>query len=201
MWGIGDIEKYKINSKYSLSFPLQSTLLDRNILISFVHDTVIIENDWLGAIPVFFNQKEKIVSTLSNFCLKDKTIDDEGLSNFFEFGYSVFEKTMFNNVKFMKYFSKITKSDDISIEYKKDSVLDDSFLEKTSTEDECVNLMQEYISQNLQKYTPIYLIVGLVVNVVCNYYFTINGHYWSSIYNLFSTNERNFHSPHFYYKN
>ena len=108
---------------------------------------------------------------------------------------------MFNNVKFMKYFSKLTKSDDISIEYKKDSVLDDLFLEKTSTEDECVNLMQEYISQNLQKYTPIYLIVGLVVNVVCNYYFTINGHYWSSIYNLFSTNERNFHSAHFYYKN
>ena len=101
LWGIGDIEKYKINDKYSLSFPLQSTLLDRNILISFVHDTVIIENDWLGAIPVFFNQKEKKVSTLSNFCLKDKTIDDEGLSNFFEFGYSVFEKTMFNNVKFM----------------------------------------------------------------------------------------------------
>ncbi len=46
------------------------------------------------------------------------------------------------------------------------------FLEKTSTEDECVNLMQEYISQNLKKYTPIYLIVGLVVNFVCNYYFT-----------------------------
>ena len=108
---------------------------------------------------------------------------------------------MFNNVKFMKYFSKPTKSDDISIEYKNDSVLDDSFLENTSTEDECVNLMQEYISQNLKKYTPIYLIVGLVVNFVCNYYFTINGHYWTSIYNLFSTNERNFHSPHFYYKN
>ena len=45
---------------------------DRNILISFENDKIIVENDWLGSIPIFYNQKENIISTLSNFCLKDK---------------------------------------------------------------------------------------------------------------------------------
>ncbi len=57
LWGIGDIEKYKIDNKYSLSFPLNNTLLDRNILISFKDDKIIVENDWLGSIPVFYYKK------------------------------------------------------------------------------------------------------------------------------------------------
>lgn len=146
LWGIGDIENYKINNKYSLSFPLHDNLLDRNILIGFENDKIIIENDWLGSIPIFYNQKENIVSTLSNLCLKDKTIDNEGLSNFCEFGYSVFEQTMFRDVKFMRYFSKLIISDEIEIEHKKDPVLDDSFLKQTSTEDDVINLIQEYMS-------------------------------------------------------
>ncbi len=146
LWGIGDIEKYKIDNKYSLSFPLNNTLLDRNILISFKDDKIIVENDWLGSIPVFYNKKENIVSSLSNLCLKDKTIDNEGLSNFCEFGYSVFEQTMFKDVKFMRYYSKLIISDNIDIEYKKDPVLDKSFLENISSENDTINLMQEYIS-------------------------------------------------------
>ena len=146
LWGIGDIEKYKIHGKYSLSFPLKDTLFDRNILISFDGDKIIIENDWLGSIPIFYNPKEKIISTLSNLCQKNKTIDNEGLSNFCEFGYSVFEQTMFEDVKFMRYYSKIILLNDVKIEYKKDPVLDKSFLEKTSSEDEVIGLMQEYIS-------------------------------------------------------
>ena len=146
LWGIGDIENYKINNKYSLSFPLKDTLFDRNILISFNGGKIIIENDWLGSIPIFYNPKDNIVSTLSNFCLKDKTIHSEGLSNFCEFGYSVFEQTMFEDVKFVRYYSKLIISDDIAIEYKKDPVLDKSFLEKISDEKEVITLMQDYIS-------------------------------------------------------
>ncbi len=146
LWGIGKIEKYKIDDKFSLSFPLHHNLLDRNILISFKNDEIIVENDWLGSIPVFYNLKENIVSTLSNFCLKDKMIHNEGLSNFCEFGYSVFEQTMFKDVKFMRYYSKLIMSDGIEIEYKKDPVLDNSFLEKVSTENEVIDLMQEYVS-------------------------------------------------------
>ena len=146
LWGIGDVEKHKINGIYSLSFPLKSTLYDRNILISFDDDKIIIENDWLGSIPIFYNKKENIISTLSNLCLKDKTIHNEGLSNFCEFGYSVFEQTMFKDVRFMRYYSRLIVSENIEIEYKKDPVLDKSFLESSSSEDEAINLMQEYIS-------------------------------------------------------
>ena len=147
LWGIGNIENYKINSKYSLSFPLTDSLFDRNVLISFVDDKIIVENDWLGSIPVFYNEKEHIVSTLPNLCLKDKNVNEEGLSYFCEFGYSVFEKTIFEDVKFMRYYSKlIISSNNIEIEYKNDSVLDKAFLEYSSTEEEVIDSMQEYIS-------------------------------------------------------
>ena len=146
LWGIGDIETCKIGDKYSLSFPLNLNLLDRNVLISIEDENITIENDWLGSIPVFYNSKENIVSTLSNFCLKDKTIDNDGLSNFCEFGYSVFEQTIFKEVKFMRYYSKLIISDTIDIEYKDDLVLDTSFIEKPSNEDDAIGLMQEYIS-------------------------------------------------------
>jgi hypothetical protein len=145
LWGIEDLNGYKINNKYSLSFPLSDSLLDRNVLISFEGDTIVVENDWLGSIPVFYNSNEKIVSTLSNLCLKDKTIHHEGLANFSEFGYSVFEQTIFRDVKFMRYFSKLVISDEVEVNYKNDPVLEASFLDGESTEESVIDLMQEYV--------------------------------------------------------
>jgi hypothetical protein len=148
LWGIGEIENCKINGKYSLSFPLNDSLLDRNILISFEGNEIIIENDWLGSIPVFYNPIEKIVSTISNFCLKDIKIHKEGLSNFCEFGYSVFEQTVFEDVKFMRYYSKLIVSNEfIKVEYKIDPVTEESFLEKESDENDVIDLMQDYVSR------------------------------------------------------
>ena len=47
-----------------LSFTFQTTesLLDRNIKITLLDNEVIIENDWLGSIPIFYNTKAKIIS-------------------------------------------------------------------------------------------------------------------------------------------
>jgi hypothetical protein len=147
LWGIGNIENYKINGKYSLSFPITDSLYDRNILISFEDGNIIVENDWLGSIPVFYNIKELIVSTLPNLCLRDKTISNEGLANFCEFGYSVFEQTMFEDVKFMRYFSKlIITPNHIKIEYKDDPIHDKAFLTKETTTEEVVAKMKSYIS-------------------------------------------------------
>jgi len=146
LWGIGDVKKCLINNKYSLSFILNESLLDRNILIGFDEENIILENDWLGSIPVFYNKIESIVSTVSNYCLKNKKIDSEGLSYFCEFGYSVFEKTMFRDIQFMRYFSKLIIAESIVVEYKLDPVLDKSFLENNSSENAAINLMQEYIS-------------------------------------------------------
>ena len=120
--------------------------MDRNILIGFDEENIILENDWLGSIPVFYNKIESIVSTVSNYCLKNKKIDSEGLSYFCEFGYSVFEKTMFRDIQFMRYFSKLIIADSIVVEYKPDPVLDKSFLENNSSEYGAIHLMQEYIS-------------------------------------------------------
>jgi asparagine synthetase B (glutamine-hydrolysing) len=147
LWGMGNLKEYKIHDQYSLSFPLHDNLLDRNILISFEGESILVENDWLGSIPVFYNTKEQIISTLSNLCLKDKTIDNEGLSNFCEFGYSVFEQTVFRDVKFMRYYSKLIISNFVDIEYKSDPVLDECFLTNTSNEESVIAKLQEYISK------------------------------------------------------
>jgi len=147
IWGIGDISKCKIQRKYSLSFPLHDNLLDRNVFLSIEDDTITVENDWLGSIPVFYNLKECIISTIPNFCLKDKTIDKEGLLDFCEFGYSVFEQTIFKDIKFMRYYSRLIISDSgIKIEYKEDPVLSETFLEKIYNEYETIDLIKSYIS-------------------------------------------------------
>ncbi len=148
LWGIGNIELCKINGKYSLSFPLHDNLLDRNVLIYFERDKIIIENDWLGSIPIFYNPKERIVSTISNFCIKDKSIHPEGLFNFCEFGYSVFEQTFFQDVKFLRYYSKLLIFEDgISLKYKDDPVLMKNFFEKESSTDDVIQKMKEYINK------------------------------------------------------
>jgi hypothetical protein len=146
LWGVGKVGEYIIEEKYSLSFPLHASLLDRNILISFNNEEIIVENDWLGSIPVFYNIKENIVSTLSNLCIKDKTIHPEGLSNFCEYGYSLFEQTMFEDIKFMRFYSKLIISDKIEVYYKKDPVLEPSFLKYSSSEEEVIQLMEEYVA-------------------------------------------------------
>jgi len=146
LWGLGDIENYKINNKYTLSFPLHENLLDRNVVISFQNNEIFIENDWLGSIPVFYNFKNKIVSTLSNLCVNDKIIHTEGLSNFGEFGYSVFEQTFFEDVKFMRYYSKlIISSNNIEIKYKQDPILNENCFSNQTNRKEVVSLMKDYI--------------------------------------------------------
>ena len=145
-WGIGDISNQMIDDRYSLSFPLHSNLLDRNVLIGFEGDKIVIENDWLGSTPIFYNSKEKIVSTISNFCLRDKKIHNEGFVNFCEFGYSVFEQTIFEDVKFMRHYSTLSISKNaISIEYKKSPETEESFLDEKTREDEVVGVISNYV--------------------------------------------------------
>ena len=148
LWGFGELAKCKINSDYSLSFPLHNSLLDKNLLISFKDENIIIKNDWLGSIPVFYNSKEKIISSLSNFCLKDKEIHQEGLSNYFEFGFSVFEQTPFKNVQFMRYYSDIIlNKDNLEIIHKKDPILEKDFLSQPSKEKEVIQEMKNYVEK------------------------------------------------------
>jgi hypothetical protein len=147
IWGIHDIEKCKINGKYSLSFPLSENLLDKNILLYFEGGNVIIENDWLGSTPVFYNESDGIVSTLSLKTLTRNEIHPEGLADYIEFGYSAFEQTPFKHVRFMRYYSKlIFNPDGISIECKEDPVYQKGIFDKTEDERRIFENIQNYIN-------------------------------------------------------
>jgi len=153
IWGIHDIEKCKLNGKYSLSFPLNENLLDRNILLYFEDGNVIIENDWLGSTPVFYNESDGIVSTLSLKTLIRNEIHPEGLADYIEFGYCTFEQTPFNYVKFMRYYSKlIINSEGIKIEYKEDPVYQKGIFDKTEDEQRIFKNIQNYIN-NIENMT------------------------------------------------
>jgi hypothetical protein len=130
-----------------MSFPLHDSLLDRNVILSIEEEKIIIENDWLGSIPVFYNDKERIISSISHFCLKNRELHPEGLLNFCQFGYSVFEQTIFKDVKFMRYFSKIILTmNTVEIENKPDPIAHDSFLQPQSNEQEVINKIKSYIN-------------------------------------------------------
>lgn len=147
IWGIGDVESLVSDNYFSLSILKSDNLLDRNVVVRLKEKAILIENDWLGSIPVFYNDEEQIVSTISNLCLTSNEIDEEGLGNYFEFGYSVFEKTPFRSVKFLRYFSGIELSQSaLKIKYKSDPVLRDDFIHAESSEEAVIELMQQYVS-------------------------------------------------------
>lgn len=148
IWFIGDFKKSSENKiNFFFSFPQSNNLLDRNLIISEIKGKIIIENDWLGSIPLFYNKKEKIVSTIPNLCLENKSIDKEGIDNFFKFGYCVFEKTPFKNVKFLRYFSTlIIDRDKIEVEFKDDPVLNPNLFTKQSKPKKVIDNIKSYIT-------------------------------------------------------
>lgn len=111
VWGIGDLTKcYTNENQFSLSFPLSRSLLERNILVTLAEKEILIENDWLGSIPVFYNEKEQVASTLINSVIAQTsavTMDAEGFNNYLDFGYSALEKTPIAGIKFMRYASRL----------------------------------------------------------------------------------------------
>ncbi|OHD10459.1 MAG: hypothetical protein A2086_11770 [Spirochaetes bacterium GWD1_27_9] len=151
LWGIGELENCKVDGKYTLSFPITNSLLDRNVLITINDNDIIVENDWLNSIPVFYNQKELIISTLSLKTLKDKQIDNEGLKTYLEFGYSALEHTAFKDVKFLRYYSKIEINDkNLTVNYKDDPVLEEGLFNETIDEEIALQKIKTKIS-NVEK--------------------------------------------------
>lgn len=153
IWGIGDIKNEIIDNTISLAFFRSDNLLDRNVLIRLKESKIEIENDWLGSIPVFYNLDANVISTLPNLCMSTKEICLDSLSNFFDFGYSVFEQTPFKSLKFLRFFSKIIFDEKIIIKRKKDPVLNKNFIKQANTgENEVIDLIKKYISK-IEKYS------------------------------------------------
>ena len=152
LWGVGDLSQCVMDDKYTLSFPINADLMDRNILIDITGESITVENDWLGSIPIFYNEKNLIVSTVSTLCLKDKEVDVDGLADYCTFGYSVFEKTPFKGVKFLRFLSRLKISkNEISVDYKIDPVLDKDFTSQSVDEKNVIEIMGNYVSTILEK--------------------------------------------------
>ncbi|MDK2892490.1 hypothetical protein [Methanohalophilus sp.] len=125
---------------------------DRFLRVSIKNENSVIENDWLGSIPVFYNSDDQIVSNLSLLTLTDKKIDYEGLTNYFEFGYSVFEHTPFEKVKFMRYYSKLIFDENgIDISYK-DDLISLELLDTETDENEVLKMIEGYIHHHEDLY-------------------------------------------------
>ncbi len=106
----GDIEECTTKSgKYSMGYPPSENIRDYNVLISVGDDFVEIQNDWLGAIPVFYNKKSLIVSTFPITCLsKNSEIDTDGLKTYLKYGFSAFSSTPFKQIKFLYFSSSLS---------------------------------------------------------------------------------------------
>jgi len=147
-WGIGNVDECIIGKNlFSLGFPPTNSLLDRNVLIRICNDSIQIENDWLGSIPIFYNSKSGTVSTLFNKTVgaDSVVIDPEGFNYFLEFGFSVFESTPIKNIQFLRYYSKLkVDGNTIGVEYKNDPVIG---YNKTTTEEKLWQNIENYLSK------------------------------------------------------
>lgn len=72
------------------------------------------ETDWLGSRPVFYNEKTGKISYQINEVIDKQNISfhPEGLRSYLRFGYSVFGQTPIEDVKFLRYSSRIEKGKD-----------------------------------------------------------------------------------------
>jgi len=148
VWGFGELSDHISSEGFNLAFPSSDSLYDRNVLVRFTDNSVKIENDWLGSIPVFYNNHDRIVSTNSLMALgRDLEISNEGMVDYFDFGFSVLEQTFVRNVKFMRYFSQITfDSEGITASCKEDPVIARvSELEEVLDEKEVLETIRKYL--------------------------------------------------------
>ncbi|HAL64812.1 MAG TPA: hypothetical protein DCP10_04500 [Bacteroidales bacterium] len=107
------------------------------------------KTDWLASEPVFYNQLTKKISHNINDVIDFKNIEfhPEGLSNFLDFGYSVFGQTSLKHVKFLRHSSEIfIKNGKLNIIEHPDPV-DEWFRKhpKYSDEDEVLDLIKKKI--------------------------------------------------------
>lgn len=72
------------------------------------------QTDWLGSRPVFYNEKTGKISHQIHEVIDYRNVrfHPEGLRNYLRFGYSVFEQTPIEDVRFLRYSSKIERGKD-----------------------------------------------------------------------------------------
>lgn len=106
------------------------------------------QTDWLASDPIFYNEKTGAVSKNINEVIDFGNLEfhPEGLNNYLEFGYSVFEQTPIKNIKFLRHSSKLIQYDNgtLGIEYLEDPVI--QLLDRSTHEDDILNLLWKTIN-------------------------------------------------------
>lgn len=120
--------------------------------------TLLFETDWLASTPVFYNLKNNLVSKKIHDVLpKDFNFNfhPEGLSNFLDFGYSVFGQTPVQDINFLPPSSRLFRNDDgkLIIEQMVDPM--DKWIDYTLSEVDIIDLIKERV-QNWEKSLPHY---------------------------------------------
>jgi len=104
------------------------------------------QTDWLASNPVFYNEYTGKVSNNINDVIDFGNLEfhPQGLTNYLNFGYSVFEQTPVKGVKFLRHSSRLTVSDhQITIQLDSDPV--EKLLNQRSQEGEVLDLLRNTI--------------------------------------------------------
>jgi asparagine synthetase B (glutamine-hydrolysing) len=111
-------------------------------------ETLVYESDWLASRPLFYNVRTGRASHLINdvIDLAEVEFDPEGLNDYLDFGYSVFERTPLRDVRMLRFSARLYSGPNgLRVEY-----LDDPawpWLEERSTVDEVLELARAKVNE------------------------------------------------------
>lgn len=74
---------------------------DHGLLITLDDEQIIVNNDWLASLPLFYNKSTNVVSTFYNAVIDSISFDQKGCNAYFRYGYSFQGTTPFENVNFL----------------------------------------------------------------------------------------------------
>ena len=117
---------------------------------------LLFETDWLASNPVFYNLKNNLASKkIYDVLPKDFNLKfhPEGLSNYLDFGYSVFGQTPVQNIHFLPPSSRLFRTDDgkLIVEQMIDPM--NKWIDYTLSEVDIIDLIKERV-QNWEKNLP-----------------------------------------------
>jgi asparagine synthetase B (glutamine-hydrolysing) len=100
-------------------------------------ETVVYESDWLGSVPCFYDLRSGRAGHDINAVIDPAEVefDPEGLNDYLDFGYSVFERTPVRGVRVLRHSSRLLRGPHgLRVEQLADPTLD--WFERESTVDE-----------------------------------------------------------------
>lgn len=109
--------------------------------------TLLFESDWLASKPVFYHTRTGLAShdihDVVDYSVAE--FDPEGVNNFLDFGYSVFEQTPIKDVKFLRHSARLWRDERgaLSVDYLDDPV--DRWLDYRLSESDVVDLIRDRV--------------------------------------------------------